>query len=259
VQRAVVLTTLVILLLAVAGVSVAQEGGIFAGGSNGDDPLGSTTPEGTSFEATVVEDPEASAPPGTEDAPGDGEDASEPTVLTEPTVEETEEPTVDTPVVEETRAPALNNVGNPGSSSRGIRMPEHAGAATNIGEPHPNVGHPGNGKPLMERGNEAGRGRGVGHQKVALCHKEKPLTVGAPALVGHLRQGDGRGACRPDGAGPTPSGGTVGPQAAKNGVSGASGGRVRVALCHKGENTLTVGASARAAHLRHGDSIGACR
>ncbi len=36
------------------------------------------------------------------------------------------------------------------------------------------------------------------------------------------------------------------------------GGQPKVTLCHKGKKTLTVGAPAESAHLRHGDSLGAC-
>lgn len=257
-HRAVVLTTLVILLLAVAGVSVAQESRIFAGGSNSEDPLESTTPERTSFGASVAEDPEASTPPSASSKPENGADASEPAVVTEPTVEETEEPTVGTPVVEETRAPGLNKVGKPENSGRGIGKPEHAGKASNIGKPRLDVRHPSNGKP-EELGNEEEHGRSESQQKITLCHKDKnTLTVGAPALVAHLRHGDTRGACQIEGSGPTTSGETVGPEAEKSGESGGSGGQ-KVILCHKDKNTLTVGASAQAAHLRHGDSLGACR
>lgn len=35
-------------------------------------------------------------------------------------------------------------------------------------------------------------------------------------------------------------------------------GRQKATLCHKGKNTITVGAPAKAAHLRHGDDLGAC-
>ena len=35
-------------------------------------------------------------------------------------------------------------------------------------------------------------------------------------------------------------------------------GQDKVTLCHKGKKTLTVGAPAQEAHLRHGDSPGAC-
>jgi hypothetical protein len=259
-HRAVVLTTLVMLLLAVAGVSVAQESRIFGGGPNSGEPPGSTTSESTSFGVTVAEDPETSTQPGATSKPEDGEDASEPTVVTEPTVEETEdteEPTVDTPVVEETRAPGLNNVAKPGNSGRGIGKPEHAGKTSNIGKP-PDVGHPANGTP-EERGNEEEHGRGGSQQKVTLCHKsKKTLTVGAPALAAHQRHGDTQGACQTDGAGPEPSGETRGPEAAKSGGGGGSGGQDKVILCHKNKNTLTVGFPAQAAHLRHGDSPGAC-
>ena len=259
--RAVVLTTLVILLLGVAGVSVAQDGRFFAGGgSHSDAPPGSTTPERTSFGATVTEHPGTSAPPGAYSKPVDGEDASELTVVTEPTVEETEdtdEPTVDTPVVEETRAPGSNDVGKPGNSVRGISNPEHAGKTSNIGKP-PDVGHPANGKP-EERGNEEEHGRGGSQQKVTLCHKSKnTLTVGAPALAAHQRHGDYQGACQADGAGPEPSGEARGSEATKAG-GGGSGGQDKVTLCHKNKNTLTVGFPAQAAHLRHGDRLGVCR
>jgi hypothetical protein len=35
-------------------------------------------------------------------------------------------------------------------------------------------------------------------------------------------------------------------------------GQAKVTLCHKGMNTITVGAPAQAAHERHGDTLGAC-
>ena len=83
--RAVVLTTLVLLMLAVAGVSVAQEDRIFADGSNSDDSPVSAAPEKASFGATVAEDPETtSAPPSASSKPEDGEDTPEATVVTEP-------------------------------------------------------------------------------------------------------------------------------------------------------------------------------
>src|ERR671911_2251469 len=96
--RAVVLTTLVLLLLAVAGVSAAQDSGIFAGGPISDDSPGSTTQERTSFEATVAEDTMTSTLPGASSEPKGGENTSEPTVVTEPTVVgETEKPTAAVP------------------------------------------------------------------------------------------------------------------------------------------------------------------
>ena len=183
-HRAVVLTTLVLLLLAVAGVSAAQDSGIFAGGPNNGDPQESTTQERTSFEATVAEDTMKSALPGASSEPKAGENASEPTVVTELTVGETEKPTAAAPG-EKRLTPGSNNVGKP----------EYAGKAPKIGKPPDgDVGHTAKGEP-QERGNEVEHGRG-GQQKVTLCHKDKKtLTVGAPAQAAHLRHGDMLGAC----------------------------------------------------------------
>ena len=253
-HRAVVLTTLVLLLLAVAGVSAAQDSGIFAGGPNSDDLPGSTTQERTSFEAPVAEDTMKSALPGASSEPRGSEDASEPTVVTEPTVEATEKPTAAAPA-EKTLPPGSNNVGKPANSGRGVGNPALVGKAPNIGNPPDEVDHPANGKPEGRR-NEVESGRGRGQQKVTLCHKNKTITVGAPALGAHQRHGDTRGACQTEGAGSEPSGETMKSKAAKNG-RGGRGGQDKVTLCHKNK-TLTVGAQAQAAHLRHGDSLGAC-
>jgi hypothetical protein len=256
-HRAVVLTTLVVLLLAVAGVSAAQESGIFLGGPNSDVPPGSTTMERTSFGATVAEDPETTSTlPGPSSELEDAEDTSEPTVVTEPPVGENDESTVVAPLEERTLTPGSNNVGKPGSSGKDVGKPEHAAKPLDIGKPRDDeVGHPGSGE-LEERGNEE-HGRGWGQQKVTLCHKGKTLTVGAPALTAHLNHGDSKGVC-PEGAGSELSGETMGPEAAKNGEGGGSGGQDKVTLCHKGKKTLTVGAPAWAAHERHGDILGAC-
>src|SRR5215211_9405603 len=252
-HRAVVLTTLVLLLLAVAGVSAAQDSGIFAGGPNSDDPPGSTTQERTSFEATVAEDTMASALPGASSEPKGGGDASQPTVVTEPTVAETNEPAAAAAPGEKTLTPGPHNVGKPTKSGRGVGKPALVGKAPNIGNPPDEVDHPANGKP-EGRGNEVEHGRGGGQQKVPLCHKNKnTLTVGAPALAAHQRHGDTQGACQTEGAGSELSGETMKPEAAKHG-GGGNGGQDKVTLCHKNK-TLTVGAQAQVAHLRHGDRL----
>src|SRR5215208_1643793 len=244
--RAVVLTTLVLLLLAVAGVSAAQDRGIFTGGPNSDDPPGLTTQERTSFEATVAEDTMASALPGASSEPKVGEEASEPTVVTEPTVGETENPTVAAPS-EQTLLPGSNNFGKPAKSARGVGKSALVGKVPNIGNPPDDVGHPANGKP-QERGNEAEHGRGGSQQKIPLCHKNKnTLTVGEPALAAHQRHGDTQGACQTEGAGSEPSGETMKPEAAKHG-GGGNGDQEKVTLCHKNK-TFTVGAQAQVAHL----------
>ena len=253
--RAVVLTTLVLLLLAVAGVSVAQDGRIFAGEPNSDDPPESATPERTSLEATGSEDATSRPPPGASSEEEDRQNIPEPTVITEPTVVELEKPAV-APTRQETPTPGTNAVGNPGDGGRAVGKPEHAVKAYDPAEGSAKIGQPGNGEPV-ERGNEAGPGRGVGGQKTTLCHKgKKTLTVGAPALDAHLRHGDTPDACRGVGSGQKPSGEVMGPEAAKNG-EGGGGGQDKVALCHKNK-TLTVGAPAQAAHRAHGDSLGAC-
>jgi hypothetical protein len=245
--RAVVLTSLVILLLAVVGVSVAQESRTFVGGPKSDNPLGSTTPERTSIETTGPEETTPSPLPGVSSETGNREDASEQTVITEPTVEKPEKPTT-TSVGEQTPTP-----GEPGNSGRGDGMPAHAGKTPNIGKPRVEVGRHGSGK-AEERENEVERGRGAGREKVMLCHKgNRTLLVGAPALAGHLRHGDTRAGCQGEVSGP--SGQTMVPEGAKN---DGGDGREKVMLCHKNKSTLTVGAGVQAAHLRHGDSLGAC-
>jgi hypothetical protein len=261
--RAVVLITLVVLLLAVAGVSVAQEGRIFAGEPNGDDSPESTaptTPEQTSLEATGSEEITMSTPPGasseTEDQQNTPETTvvTEPTVVTDPTVQEPEKPTA-APVREEAPAPVTNGVSNPGDSGRAVGKPAHAVKASDPTAGAAEIGQHGKREPA-ELENEGEPGRGLGEQKAILCHKgDKTLTVGVPALAAHLRHGDTRGACQGV-SGSEPAGETVGSEAATNGENGG-GGRDKVVVCHKNKS-LTVGAPARAAHLRHGDSLGAC-
>jgi hypothetical protein len=255
--RAVVLTTLVLLLLAVAGVSVAQDGRIFAGEPNSNGPPESTTPDRTFLEASGSEETTTSPPPGASSVEEDRQNIPEPTVVTEPTVVEPEKPAA-APTREETPTPGTNAVGNPGDGGMGVGKPEHAGKAPDPAAGTAEIGQQGNGEPV-ERGNEAELGRSDSQQKVTLCHKgNKTLTVGAPALDAHQRHGDYPGACQADGAGPEPSGEARGPEAAKS-RGGGSGGQDKVTLCHKDKNTLTVGAPAQEAHLRHGDILGACR
>ena len=196
--RVVVLTTLVLLLLAVAGVSVAHEGRIFTGGSNRDDPPESTKQEQTSLEATGPEDAAPSPPASASSETDDRQDVPEPTVVTEPAPEER---TTVSPGDERPTA-GKNNVGKP----------EHVGRAPDLGRsrgevmPHGN-GEPGGGRQKLVHGRghdpsgktmgaaRNGKGVGAGRDKVVLCHKGKMLTVGAPAQAAHLRHGDSLGAC----------------------------------------------------------------
>jgi hypothetical protein len=199
--RAVVLTTLVLLLLAVAGLSVAQEGRIFVGGSNREDPPESTMPEQTSFEATGSEDTTTGPPPSASSEMDARQDVPASTVVTEPTPKKR----TTMPPGKEAPAPAMHDLGKP----------EHVGKAPELGRSRDVVVPHGNGGPGGRRQEEV------------------------------------------HGRGPKPSGKTMGAEEARNGKGGA-GGRDKVVLCHK-HKTLTVGAPAQAAHLRHGDSLGACR
>ena len=45
---------------------------------------------------------------------------------------------------------------------------------------------------------------------------------------------------------------------AQYGPAGHQYGKTKVTLCHKGKKTITVGAPAVKAHLRHGDKLGRC-
>ena len=231
VHRAVVLTTLVLILLAAAGVAMA--------GSGGDSSV-STTPEDTSSGATAAPGPETAAPGGASSEPEAAGDASEPTVTSEPTVGETGEPTAAEPV-EETPAPDAK--------------------ASRVGDSADDVDEPASG---MTQNNGKGVGKpeeresGAGQQKVALCHKGKnTITVGKPAQAAHLRHGDTVGPCQSEGAASEPSEENPGKGMERDGDGGGGDERQKVTLCHKG-HTITVGELAEEAHLRHGDSPGAC-
>jgi hypothetical protein len=184
VYRAIVLTTLVLLLSAIAGVSVAQEGKIFAGGPNGEGPSESTSPE-----TTGPEDATTSQPPGASPGAEDRRDVTEPTVVDETTAEEPPA----APAEEGTPTPG-NKAGMPGDSGRKVGKPEHASKAPGLSNPHARVGPHHAGKPPEREDGEPDPG--AGRPKVVLCHRDKTLTVGAPAQAAHLRHGDSLGACR---------------------------------------------------------------
>jgi type IV secretory pathway VirB10-like protein len=201
VYRAIVLTTLVLLLSAIAGVSVAQEGTIFTGEPNSDDPSESTMPEPTSLEATGPEDTTTSQPPDASSGAEDRPDVPEPTVVTEPPViDETTAAEPEKPAAapaKKTPTPGANDAGMPGDRGRKVGKPEHASKAPGLRNAGTRVG-PHDvardvGKPSEREDGEPGPG--AGRPKVVLCHKGKTLTVGAPAQAAHLRHGDSLGAC----------------------------------------------------------------
>ena len=190
--RAIVLTTLVLLLSAVAGVSVAQEGRIFSGEPNGDGPSESTAPEPTSLEITGPEDATTNRPPGASSDTEDRRDVPEPTVIDETAAEEPDESTA-APTDERTPTPG-NDAGMPDERGSKVGKLEHASMAPGLDNPRARAVPHHVGKPAA-RENRA-PDPGAGRQKVVLCHKGKTLTVGAPAQAAHLRHGDGLGACR---------------------------------------------------------------
>jgi hypothetical protein len=61
-------------------------------------------------------------------------------------------------------------------------------------------------------------------------------------------------------AGASPGKGKPGKPGKKQSPSAAQYqyGKTKVTLCHKGKKTITVGAPAARAHLRHGDTLGPC-
>jgi hypothetical protein len=67
------------------------------------------------------------------------------------------------------------------------------------------------------------------------------LSVASLAAVGKGKPGKGRNAAAQY----------------QYGSSGKQYGKTKVKLCHKGK-TITVGAPAAKAHLRHGDKLGSC-
>jgi hypothetical protein len=194
-RRAVILVTLICILFAVAGVTVATEN-TFAPGPQSGDPTESTVLESTLAGSTA---PEATVPGATvpETTVPDG---------VEKPVEGTEETTV---VVRE--EPKGAGKGGSGAGSYGeiqddnriekvggpTGKPEHVqggkayGKARAAGEP------PGKSGPATGRPDHAGKkGLGGNPGKVTLCHKDRvTISVGAPAEPAHLRHGDELGAC----------------------------------------------------------------
>lgn len=197
-QRALVLTTFVLLLLAIAGVTAAGPGG--EDPSSGSSLLTSSGP-------TATEDPETTAPGSPTSKPEvveeeTEEDVSEPTVITEPTVGKPEAPIAvdriqERPTPHSKAGEERGRTGGvrglkavkPGNKSRAVGKPEHAGKLPDVGKPRGHGAHPAGGKPKEV-------GHAGGQHKVTLCHKGKnTITVGAPAVDAHLAHGDYRGAC----------------------------------------------------------------
>lgn len=154
--RATILITLVMLMFAVAGVSIAREGffeGERAGGG------GETTDSGTLVTETTFEDEETTA---AREAARPAKDPS----LQERNRKKSSDEMVTEQQPDESKAAAGRGNENPGSQS--TRKPEDRSEGGSV----------------------------KGGTKATLCHKGKnTISVGEPAETAHLRHGDTRGAC----------------------------------------------------------------
>ena len=89
-----------------------------------------------------------------------------------------------------------------------------------------------------------------GKKTVTMCHEGRTISVAKPEMSVHLRHGDTKGACSEE-----PQG-TI--EDEENEKVNAESGTQKIILCHKGRKTIRVAKPAVSAHLRHGDTRGAC-
>lgn len=222
-RRVVILATLVLLLLAVAGVTTATEN-TFTTAPQDKDQLEFTVSESTSLEST--------APEETDEA------------TVETTIETTVEKTVAVPErPEETVREDTDTAGDETTPSRRANTPDTGDDE----EARPDDGE--------VAGDPAGKPDEPGildRPRVA----ENATMHGTPEVVGRPdHPGNPADTGRPEDAGRAEQAGE--PDAEDEG-EGAGGNPGKVTLCHKNKVTISVGAPAKPAHLRHGDSVGPC-
>ena len=197
-RRALILATLALLLMAVAGITVAQEEGFGPEGRFQTGPM--------AREATILEPTEVVAEgsvEGNEAARGD-------------VIENSEEAEADNSEGAEYEPTKPESKRENRIKPKGVGRPEHVGKVA------------GRDKPLRT---------------------DKPVSNGRSEEPGKpVGVGKGEKARRPIGA----------TKAKGVGEQSPRGGQQKITLCHKGKNTITVGAPAKDAHLRHGDSLGEC-
>lgn len=173
-RRAVIFVTLLLLLLAVAGVTIAQEGTFL-----GDEPAENISPEATTSEDAL---PETTTPGST------GPDLEIPQANDQ-----------------ETSSPEKPELESPEEDETSEEEPPETDGANNAPEDENKV----NGRNEAEdkAGDEAVDRL---QQKVTLCHKGRiTISVGTPAQAAHVRHGDALGACD---AGSTESEDSSGPE-----------------------------------------------
>jgi len=233
-RRAVILTTLTLLLLAVTGITLARESTFV--------PEGGLQTESTVRDATttIMEPTETTVREITSTTREEPAQSSEPAAGS--VTENSTEPKPDEPEV----------AGEETTEAEGKK----AGKPEVVGKPNDVGGEP-VGK--VEAKDIEGETKGDGGQeKVTLCHKDKnTIRVGEPAVATHQSHDDSLGPCQTEEAAPESPEETPGAGATQHGDGGRGNGQQKVMLCHKGK-TLTVGEPALAAHLRHGDTLGAC-
>lgn len=180
-RRVTILTTLALLMLAVAGVGSAREG---------------------AFAGLLVE--AKPAPPQTESTQA----AISETTTHEASVLE------ETTVTDDFETPAMDDAGEPDETVDDPGGPISEAGKDQASEDKKSEKRAAGEKPAgrgksAERGfshrqdnagpdevrSKAGTSRADGRSKAAVCHKDKTLTVGAPAKTAHLRHGDSPGEC----------------------------------------------------------------
>lgn len=93
-----------------------------------------------------------------------------------------------------------------------------------------------------------------------MCHKGHTISIDRHAVDAHLRHGDRLGACTTPA---TPEEDEPDRDAKGGNETGASEERPpletgKVVVCHHGAKTRAINTRRVEAHLRHGDSLGAC-
>lgn len=168
--RTAVLTTLMILLLAIAGVTVAQESTVTAPGLAND----TSAPDETTIEETTgIETTQESTSPETREKtiPGIGSSRSSRQVSAKKSDDKIEKAAKLRP------ESATHQEGRDRVNAVGKQRPDNAGKS-------------------LKAGKRAKLEEGRGAKKVSVCHKGKTLAIGAPAKRAHLRHGDVAGICR---------------------------------------------------------------
>jgi hypothetical protein len=178
VYRAVILTTLTVLLLAVTGITLAGESTI---GPESGSPTEPTVQDAT----TTTVEPTATTVWETTDVADEGSNESSELSVVGVVEDSTE---LEATELEATEEPEVAEEQAPGGRGENVGRPEGVGKARGFG------GKAEGGGQATDDGGEVRSSEA--QEKVTLCHKDKKtLTVGEPAVDAHLRHGDTLDAC----------------------------------------------------------------